>query len=128
MLLFVDVNSEAEGFQNQMFARAARRARIGDAELFQAIAEAQAGRVDDLGGGVFKKRLSLNRYRSIVLTRSGVTWVFVYLFAKQDRANIDTDELLGFRKLAKTYDDMTAQELSALIVEQELTEICHEDQ
>jgi hypothetical protein len=56
---------------------------------------------DDLGGGIFKKRLNENRYRSIVLAKGGHFWVCEYLFAKKDRANIEDDELDGFRKLAK---------------------------
>lgn len=56
--------------------------------LCKAIAQVVAGQADDLGGGVFKKRLSGNRYRSIILARGRNYWVYQYLFAKQDRANI----------------------------------------
>jgi len=59
-----------------------------------------AGAGDDLAGGVFKKRLNKNMHRSIVLAKSGRHWIFAYLFAKKDRANIDDDELADFRKLA----------------------------
>ena len=61
------------------------------------------GQADDLGGGVFKKRLNDNMHRSIVLAKSGEFWVFVYLFAKKDRANIEDDELVEFRRLADLY-------------------------
>jgi hypothetical protein len=40
-------------------------------------------------------------HRSIVLAKAGEYWVFAYLFAKKDRANIDDDKLLAFRKLAE---------------------------
>lgn len=43
------------------------------------------GQADDLGGGVFKKRLNDNMHRSIVLAKAGEFWVFAYLFAKKDR-------------------------------------------
>jgi hypothetical protein len=43
------------------------------------------GQADDLGGGVFKKRLRKNQYRSIILARAGHYWVYEYLFAKQER-------------------------------------------
>jgi len=76
-------------FKTAWFAKAARKAHITDAELCKAIRQVALGQVDDLGGGVFKKRLNDNMYRSIVLAKSGEFWVFVYLFAKQDRENID---------------------------------------
>ena len=59
------------------------------------------GQADDLGGGVFKKRLSKNTYRSIILAKGGSCWIFEYSFAKKDRENIGEDELRAFRKLAK---------------------------
>ena len=88
-------------FKSAWFARAAKKAKISDAVLCKAIAQVMAGQADDLGGGVFKKRLSDNQYRSIILARGGHFWVYQFLFAKQDRANIDEDELQGFRQIAK---------------------------
>ena len=54
------------------------------------------GQADDLGGGVFKKRLDDNLHRSIILAKGGQYWVYEYLFAKKDRDNIEDDELLYF--------------------------------
>ena len=51
------------------------------------------GQADDLGGGVFKKRLNDNMHRSIILAKGGRRWVYEFLFAKKDRANIANDEL-----------------------------------
>ena len=39
-------------------SKAARKARIGDPALIAAIREVMQGQADDLGGGVFKKRLN----------------------------------------------------------------------
>jgi hypothetical protein len=69
--------------------------------------EAMRGQADDLGGGVFKKRLNDNQHRSIVLAKGGKLWVFAFLYAKKDRANIDPDELAAFRKLAQAYARIT---------------------
>lgn len=41
------------------------------------------GQAHDLGGGVFKKRLNDNEYRSIILAKTGEFWVFAYLFASK---------------------------------------------
>ena len=111
-------------FKSAWFARAAKKARIGDAVLCKAIAQVVAGQADDLGGGVFKKRLSNNQYRSIILARGGDFWVYQYLFAKQDRANIDDDELKAFRLIAKDYATMTRAQADALVADGHWIEIC----
>ena len=89
-----------------------------------AIAQVMAGQADDLGGGVFKKRLLHNRYRSIALARGRAFWVYQYLFAKQDRANIEDDELEAFRLLAREYAAMTQQQADAQVVDGHWIEIC----
>ena len=53
-------------FKAALFSKAARKAHINDVELCVAIREAMQGQVDDLGGGVFKKRLNDNMHRSII--------------------------------------------------------------
>ncbi len=111
-----------------MFARSARKADIHDEELCRVIKQVIAGQCDDLGGGVYKKRLSKNLYRSIILAKGGRYWVYEYMFAKRDRANIDSAELEGFRELAKGYEKLTAPHLARLIKDKDLTEICHGDQ
>lgn len=63
-------------FKSAWFAKAARKAKITDAELCKAIEQVMVGQADDLGGGVFKKRLGGNRHRSIVLARGGDWWVY----------------------------------------------------
>lgn len=92
--------------------------------LCKAIAQVMAGQADDLGGGVFKKRLSNNQYRSIILARGRDFWVYQYLFAKQDRANIDDDELKAFRLLAKDYGAMTQAQAEAQVADGHWIEIC----
>jgi hypothetical protein len=80
-------------FKTAWFAKAARKTHIPDSELCAAIRQVMLGQADDLGGGVFKKRLSRNLYRSIIVAKGGRYWIYAYLFAKQDRANIEDDEL-----------------------------------
>jgi len=115
-------------FKTAGFLRAAKKAHISDGELCQTIREVILGQVDNLGGGVFKKRLGKNLYRSIILAQGGQYWVYEYLFAKKDRANIEDDELADFRKLAKLYAALTAQQVSQLLANRARMEICHEDQ
>ena len=113
-------------FKTAWFRKAARKARIGDAALRAAILEVSRGQADDLGGGVFKKRLNDNQHRSIVLAKGGRYWVFAYLFAKKDRANIEPDELAAFRRLAQAYAQMTEIELARALRADDLQELFHE--
>ena len=114
-------------FKTAWFAKAAKKARISDKALSKAIHQVARGQADDLGGGVFKKRLNDNMHRSIVLAKAGEFWVFAYLFAKKDRANIDDDELQAFRKLADLYRRKTKADLEAEIEIGALLEIDHGD-
>jgi len=85
-----------------------------------------AGQADDLGGGVYKKRLGKNLYRSIIVARGGRYWVYAYLFAKNDRANIGGQELRDFRALAELYASKTDSEIAKELKLSELVEICYD--
>ena len=117
---------EARVFKTAWFTKAARKARISDGELCKAIREVMAGQADDLGGGVWKKRLDKNRHRSIILAKGGRYWVFEYLFAKNDRSNIDDSELTAFRRLAKLYAELNEKQIEDLLKNGDMREICHE--
>jgi hypothetical protein len=112
-------------FKTAWFSRTARKARITDAELCAAIRQVMLGQAVDLGGGVFKKRLGKNLYRSILLAKGGRYWVYAYLFAKQDRANIADDELADFRAVAGLYARKTDADIAKELQFKEIVEICH---
>jgi len=84
-------------FKTKGFAVQASKAWITDEELLEAFAEMLDGQADNLGGGVWKKRLNANRHRSIVLAKGGRYWIYQVLFAKKDRSNISTAELKDLR-------------------------------
>ena len=90
-------------FKTKPFARFAAKEGIADVVLRDAIGRAEAGLVDaDLGGGVIKQRLARpgqgksGGFRNIVLFRRQAMAFFVYGFAKNDRDNIDRQELKAF--------------------------------
>ena len=114
-------------FKTARFGKDARKAGIGDSELCNAIGQVIAGQADDLGGGVFKKRLNDNMHRSIILAKGGRYWIYEYLFAKKDRDNIEDDELAAFRSLAKGYAGMTESQVDQLLTGKHLMEICNDD-
>jgi hypothetical protein len=112
-------------FKTAWFTKAAKKAHIDDDELCTAIRQVMLGQADDLGGGVWKKRLSKNQYRSIILAKGGKYWVYEFLFAKQDLANIDDDDLLRLRKIAKDYAELTTEQVSTFLKQSKWKEICH---
>jgi hypothetical protein len=77
--------------------------------------EMAAGLVDaDLGGHVFKKRVALRGVgkrggvRIIVATRLAGHWFLLFGFAKNERSDIDKDELKALQEIAKellSFDD-----------------------
>jgi hypothetical protein len=113
-------------FKTAQFAKAASKADIGDRELCVAILQVWLGQADDLGGGVYKKRLGRNHYRSIIVTEGRGFWVYEYLFAKKDQANIDQSDLARLRKLAAAYDKLTDLQVERLIKDRDWREICNE--
>ena len=102
------------------FTRYARRAGLQDNDLCQAADRANLGVVDaDLGGGVIKQRIARpgegksGGFRTIVLFKIGTMAVFVYGFAKNEKSNIQPNELTAFRKLAAAllaYDEAALTE------------------
>jgi hypothetical protein len=116
------------------FARFQRKERISDASLRNAIGNVEAGLIDaDLGGGLVKQRLARvgqgksGGYRTVIAVRRGDRAVFLYGFAKNERGNIDADEMEEFRRLARGFLGLTAQQIATLIAENELMEVTDDD-
>lgn len=114
-------------FKTTWFNKAAKKARIKDSELYEAIQQVIKGQAVDLGGGVFKKRLNQNKHRSIILAKGKYYWVYEFLFAKKDLDNIDDLELSKFRKLADIYSWLTTDQVEQLIQKRSLVEIYDEN-
>ncbi|MBN3262385.1 type II toxin-antitoxin system RelE/ParE family toxin [Pectobacterium brasiliense] len=107
-------------FKTKWFTKAAKSHAIKDSELYEAIEAVMQGKADDLGGGVYKKRLNQNRDRAIILAKGRQHWFYTFLYAKQDMANIDNHEL------AKHYATLADEKITALIKSKELVEIFHD--
>jgi hypothetical protein len=96
--------------KTRWFARFARQERIADASLREAIARAERGLIDaDLGGGLIKQRVARQGqgrsggYRVIVAYRAKDRAIFLFGFAKKERENIGSDELVFLRELVKNW-------------------------
>ena len=114
-------------FKTKQFSKQCHRIGITDDELCKCILEVREGKADDLGGGVYKKKLNKNMHRSIILAKGGDYWFYEYIYAKSDRANIDSDELFVYRGIAKIYEAMHVSRIFKLTQMKELVEICHEN-
>ncbi|WP_434656275.1 type II toxin-antitoxin system RelE/ParE family toxin [Pseudomonas sp. R3-56] len=112
-------------FKTKTFAAAAKKATITDADLWKTVQEVVNGQADDLGGGVWKKRLNENRHRSIILAKGRSYWVYQFLFAKKDQGNITEKELAAFKKLAEAYKGLSKDQVQLLLDEKDLLEICN---
>ena len=117
-------------FKTRIFARWARREGLADRELCRAGSEMMQGLVDArLGGGVFKKRVARagqgksGGYRVIVASNLGDRWVFMFGFAKNERDNVDDEELRLIRRLAASFMGMSAAKLRQAIEAGELIEV-----
>ena len=91
-------------YKTAWFEKFAREEKIEDATLVAAIRNAEKGLIDaDLGGGVIKQRVARpgagksGGYRTIILYKAQDRAVFVYGFAKNDKANLDPDEVKAYR-------------------------------
>jgi len=117
-------------FKTKWFQRFARKEKIEDAALLEAVSRAQKGQVDaDLGGGVIKQRMARpgqgksGGYRTIILFRQGDRAVFVYGFAKSERDNIRADEEKEFKEAAKHVLALTEKQLAELVREGDFVEV-----
>jgi len=117
-------------FKNAWFKRFARRKKISDQTLKEAIARITEDAVDaDLGGNVIKQRISRagkgrsGGYRTIIIFRHGEKPFFVYGFAKSEKENLDKDEIAIFKKSAKSLLDLSDEQIQNLIENEGLTEV-----
>ena len=84
---------------------------------------------DALGGYVYKKRVALpgrgkrGGARTLVAYRSGHAVFFMYGFPKNERANIESDELKALRLLAKELLGYSTQDLTKAVEAGELIEV-----
>jgi hypothetical protein len=119
-------------FKTRAFARFARRERISDPSLREAVGRAERGLVDaDLGGGVIKQRVARpgqgrsGGYRVLMAYRPGARSVFVFGFAKSERGNIDDAELATLREIAAAWLAADGRALAQAIEHGLLQEVRH---
>jgi len=121
-------------YTTKWLTRFARRERIADRSLLEAVARAERGLVDaDLGGGLVKQRVARagqgrsGGYRMLIAYRAGTRAVFLYGFAKHERENIDPDQLLTLREIGASWLAADARRIERAIDEDALREVRDDD-
>ncbi len=119
-------------YKLKAFARFQRRERMADNALGRAVQSAEQGLVEaDLGGGLIKQRVARpgqgksGGYRTVIAYRRGERAVFLFGFAKNERASLDDDELVYWRHVGRGYLGLDDQGLDAAIDAGELTEVSY---
>ena len=124
------MTTKLQVFATKTFARWMRKNKVTQEDLLYATQEMVNGLFDaDLGGYVVKKRLALHGRgkssgaRTIVATKFGERWFFLFGFEKNERSNIDSDELKSLQQLALTLLSFEPSQLTNAVIAGELIEL-----
>jgi hypothetical protein len=122
-------------FKTRFFSRWMRKSELTDKALCDAVIEMIHGLIDaDLGGGIIKKRIGIagrgkrSGARTVLATNKNDRWFFVFGFQKNTRSNINSEEKEALRLMAEDLLSMSATELDLACQQNELQEICHENE
>ncbi|QMW22843.1 type II toxin-antitoxin system RelE/ParE family toxin [Sandaracinobacteroides saxicola] len=117
-------------YTNRWFAKFARQHGIGNEALRLAVEQAEAGLIDaNLGSGVIKQRVARQGegksggYRTILFFRQGEYAIFVFGFAKNDKASLTTTELAMYRKAAKIMFGLSQAQIDREVLAERLFEV-----
>lgn len=105
-------------FKTKWFTRYALKENINDDSLKDAISRAEEGLTDaDLGGNLIKLRVARqgqgrsSGYRTLIAYKKNKRAVFLYGFAKNERENIDNDQLESLKEIASAWIKAGDQEM-----------------
>lgn len=122
-------------YKNVWFAKFARKEKIDNASLCNAVRRAEKGLIDaDLGSGLLKQRVAREGagksggYRTLIFFRSGERAIFVTGFSKNDKANLNALELAELKKAAKEYLAFSQNQIDELVKIERLTEVSDGDE
>jgi hypothetical protein len=116
-------------FKTKLFARYAKRAGINDKTLWKAVERTECGLIDaDLGGNLFKQRISEGSkgYRVLLVYKCKNRTVFLYGFAKNERDNIEDDELESLKELGADWLKANDQTIKNSLEDGRLKEVKNE--
>ena len=105
-----DIKSARRIFATLVFARQNKKIGLTNAALCKAVSEIAAGLNDgNLGNGIFKKRIALDgrgkrgSVRTLIATRVGSYWFYLFAYKKNDRADLSPQEYEALTDLADDF-------------------------
>jgi hypothetical protein len=111
-------------FATFAFSKDAAKADVSDDGLREAIARAEKGLTDGpLGGFLIKQRVARQGqgrskgFRTVICYKRGEIAVFIYIFAKNKKANLNKNELEQYRDFAEELAEYTDEQFSRLVAE-----------
>jgi hypothetical protein len=117
-------------FKTRWFRRFARKEKISDLMLFNAVQAAESGLIDaDLGGGIIKQRVARSGegksggYRTLIYYNVGQRSVFAFGFAKNAMENISARDLIDLRAAARITLTYSEAEITKLVEAGKLEEV-----
>ena len=112
------------------FKKWARKANLSDGNLLEAIENLENGlSVADLGGNIYKVRVQRqgkgksSGFRTIVVYRIEEKAIFLYGFGKNEKSNIDKQELSYFKKLGSDLLALNEEQINNSIKKQILFDL-----
>jgi len=123
-------------FKTKALARFTKREAISDASLVSAIENARRGLIDaDLGGGIIKQRIARpgqgkrGGFRMLIGFRSDrAIFFFLFGFAKNERDNIDDDQLTTLREIVASWFAADDRKIAQALKDGLLIEVNHGDE
>lgn len=120
-------------FKTKAFDKFARKSRISDEMLLEAVERANQGLIDaDLGHSIIKQRIAREGegrsggYRTLIFYQINNRSYFVASFAKNQQQNLSDTEFTALKALAKVYQNLTDDEINLLVQQNRLIEIHQE--
>lgn len=120
-------------FKTKWFARYARKMDIEDSYLCEAVKRAESGLIDaDLGSNIIKQRVPkkgqsrAKGYRVLLAYRSQTKTFFMYGFAKNEKDNIDDDELESLKEIGIKWLNTSEQNIKHALFHDLLQEVIYE--
>jgi hypothetical protein len=117
-------------FKNAWFTKYAKREKLSDKSLVQAINDIRNGIVSaDLGGNLLKQRIAKQGkgksggYRTIIAFKREDKAFFLYGFAKNQQDNLEQDALKSLKDLAKQLLVLDDNQINRLLENGILTEV-----
>jgi hypothetical protein len=120
-------------FKTKVFNKFAKREKISDSMLCEAVERAEKGIVDaDLGGNIIKQRVARKGpgrstgYRVLIAVRLKKRYIFMDGFAKNEKDNIEDDELDALRIYGSAWLNADDERIETSLKEGKLEEIKYE--